>query len=373
MAPPTATGTTGVEDAGQLYEGWAQYSGFKPFHIRAGAWPQPIGLEDQMSTNNQMFLERPGISDVARNLAAGDTRIGAGVFGYQNNWFAALNVTGRTIGVVNTGTVITAGSTPFTTNVGAAQTFGDQIGVVGRAVVSPFHGDDWRVTVGAHGSFVDRPGDTAGPDVNGVFPVNAFGVRLRDTSELRVDGTQLIDTGSIPAHNASSFGGELAGVKGPFFAEGEVESIHVDRADGIRSPSFSGFYVEGSWFLTGESRQYNPSTASFDGPALQHNFSWREGHPGAVELAVRYSDTNLNFDAGPLGSAPSPDTVRGGDLSIWSFGVNWYPNNVFHFMLDVDRVKVDRLSPNATVYNTPVGAQIGQSYTVVAVRTQAAF
>jgi len=104
-------GGSGVEDAGQLYEGWAQYSGFRPFHIRAGAWPQAIGLEDQMSTNNQMFLERPGISDVARNLAAGDTRIGAGVFGYDNYWFVSGDVTGRTIGVVNTGTFITSTTT----------------------------------------------------------------------------------------------------------------------------------------------------------------------------------------------------------------------------------------------------------------------
>ena len=42
-------------------------------------------------------------------------------------------------------------------------------------------------------------------------------------------------------------------------------------------------------------------------------------------------------------------------------------------MLDVDHVHIDRLSPNAAAYATPVGAQIGQSFTAVAVRTQAAF
>ena len=63
-----------MEDAGQLYEAWAQYSGLKPFHFRVGAWPQPIGLEDQVSTNSMLFLERPGIADVARNLAASAKR-----------------------------------------------------------------------------------------------------------------------------------------------------------------------------------------------------------------------------------------------------------------------------------------------------------
>ncbi|HKT54484.1 MAG TPA: porin, partial [Caulobacteraceae bacterium] len=121
-------GGSGVEDAGQLYEGWVQYSGLKPLRVRVGAFSQPIGLEDQGSTNSMMFLERPGISDVARNLGAGDTRIGAGVFGYDNLWFASGDVTGRTIGVVNTGTAITSTTTG---NVGTAQSFGDQLGFVG--------------------------------------------------------------------------------------------------------------------------------------------------------------------------------------------------------------------------------------------------
>jgi phosphate-selective porin OprO/OprP len=363
-------GGSGVEDAGQLYEGWAQYSGLKPFHFRVGAWPQPIGLEDQMSTNAQMFLERPGISDVARNLAAGDTRIGAGAFGYDNYWFVSADATGRTIGAVNTGTFITSTTTG---NVGTAQTYGDQVGLVGRAVFTPFHGSDWRVNLGAHGSYVDRPGDTAGPAANGLIPDTGFGVRLRDTPELRVDGTQFIDTGTIPAHNASTIGGEIAAEKGPLFAEAEYESIHVDRADKIASPTFNGWYLEGSWLLTGESRLYNASTGAFDGPAVTHPFSRSDGGWGAWELAVRYSDADLNFNPGALGSAPATDAIRGGDQKIWSVGLNWYPNQVFHFMLDFDHVEIDRLSPNAAIYSTPVGAQIGQNYNVVAIRSQAAF
>jgi len=366
-------GGSGVENAGQLYEGWAQYSGLKPFHFRVGAWPQPIGLEDQMSTNAQMFLERPGISDVARNLAAGDTRIGAGVFGYDNHWFVSADVTGRTVGVVNTGTVITASAAPFTTNVGTAQTFGDQVGFVGRAVFTPFHGADWRVNLGAHGSYVDRPGNTGGPAATGLIPVSAFGVRLRDTAELRVDGTQFIDTGTIAAHNASTIGGEFAAQKGPLFAEAEYESVHVDRADGVASPTFTGWYLEGSWLITGESRLYNASSAAFDGPAVKHPFSRSDGGWGAWELALRYSDADLNFNPGALGTAPVADAVRGGDQKVWSVGLNWYPNQVFHFMLDFDHVEVGRLSPNAAVYATPVGAQIGQTYNVIAVRSQAAF
>ncbi|HTX49299.1 MAG TPA: porin [Caulobacteraceae bacterium] len=367
-------GGSGVEDAGQLYEGWAQYSGLRPFHFRVGAWPQSIGLEDQMSTNAQLFLERPAIADVARALAAGDTRIGAGGFGYEDRWFVSFDVTGRTIGVVNTGAYITsttAGSS--SADVGTGQTFGDQVGLVGRAVYTPLEGKDWRLNLGVHGSYVDRPGDTAGPGTNGLIPDTGFAVRLRDTPELRVDGAQFIDTGAIPARNADTLGGEAAAEWRSLFVEGEYESIHVDRSDGQASPTFSGWYVEGSWMLTGESRLYNASTGAFDGPAIAHPFSPSGGTWGALELAARYSDADLNFDAGVPGAAPPPAGVRGGDQRIWSVGLNWYPNAVIHVMFDVDRVSIDRLSPSATTFSTPVGAQIGQSFTAVAVRTQAAF
>ncbi|HZZ87899.1 MAG TPA: porin [Caulobacteraceae bacterium] len=365
-------GGSGVENAGQVYEAWAQYSGLKPFRLRAGAWSQPIGLEDQMSTNAQLFLERPGMADVARGLAAGDTRIGAGAFGYDNVWFLSADVTGRTIGAINTGTVITASSVPFSGNLGTPQTYSDQLGFVGRAVATPLHGDDWRLNIGVHGSY-EKPGNTSGPDATGVVAVKAFSVRLRDTAELRVDGTQFIDTGSIPAHDAGTIGGEFAVQKGPLFAEAEYETIFVSRSDGLPSPSFSGWYVEGAWVPTGESRAYNASTAAFDGPPVAHPFSLKNGGWGAWELAARYSDADLNFRAGLPGAAPAADAIRGGDQRVWAIGLNWYPNPVFHFMLDFDHVDISRLSPSGANFLTPEGAQIGQSYNVVALRSQAAF
>jgi phosphate-selective porin OprO/OprP len=229
------------------------------------------------------------------------------------------------------------------------------------------------VNFGLHGSYVAQPANTSGPAANGIIPVSGFAVRLKDTQELRVDGTQLIDTGSIPAHNAGTLGGEMAAQKGPLFAEAEYERVFVDRSDGVASPSFDGWYVEGSWLLTGESRAYNASSAAFDGPAVAHPFSLRDGGWGAWELAVRYSDADLNFHPGAVGSAPAADSIRGGDQRIFSVGLNWYPNQVFHFMVDFDHVRIDRLSPDAVNFNTPVGAQIGQTYDVVAVRSQAAF
>lgn len=383
---------SGVENVGQLYEAWVQYNGLKPFHARVGAFSPSIGLEDQGSTNGMPFLERPGASDTARALAAGDTRTAAQLFGYGDRWFASVAVTGRTIGVVSTGATVNvtvpaqtinvpAGGGPVTipaqtivsSAIGTAQTYGDQLGIVGRLAGTPFRGSDWLIHLGVHGSYVIDPANTAGPATNGTTPLSARTVSLSDTPELRVDGTKFINTGNIQAKHADTVGLEFAAQKKNFFLQSEWEHFDIQRADIASTPSFSGFYIEGSWILTGEARKYNTATAAFDAPPVDHPFNLHGGGLGAWELALRYSDMNLNYHAGAPGSAPAADAIRGGDQSIWSAGLNWYLNPVVRFMFDYQRVTINRLSPNASTYSTTTGAQIGQSYNAFAVRSQVAF
>lgn len=357
-------GGSGVENAGQIYETWVQYNGLKPAHVRIGAFSPSIGLDDQASTNGMPFIERSGPEDTARNLAAGDTRIAAQVFGYGDHWFASGAVTGRTVGVINTGT---ASAT--------APTYGDQLGFVGRVAGTPLSGKDWLVHVGVHGSYVARPANTAGPTgANGNTPVTAQTIAFNDTPELRVDGTKLVDTGKIDAKNANTAGLEFAAQYSNLLLQSEYEYFNINRNDpGLSSPHFSGFYVSGTWVLTGEARKYNTATAAFDAPPVAHPFSLKDGGWGAWELGLRYADLDLNYHAGAAGTAPATDAIRGGDQQILTAGLNWYLNPVVRFVFDFQHVKIDRLSPNAATYVTPTGAQIGQTYNAVALRSQVAF
>jgi len=88
---------------------------------------------------------------------------------------------------------------------------------------------------------------------------------------------------------------------------------------------------------------------------------------------VRYSDTDLNYQAGALGTAPTLLAIRGGDEQNISVGLNWFPNPVVKFMLDYEHVRIIRLSPSAALYQTPTGAPIGQAYDAIAMRSQFAF
>ena len=67
------------------------------------------------------------------------------------------------------------------------------------------------------------------------------------------------------------------------------------------------------------------------------------------------------------------DGVRGGEQRIATLGLDWYLNPAIRFVMEYQNVRIDRLSPNATTFVTPVGAQIGQTYNDFAIRSQIAF
>ncbi|WP_281799270.1 porin, partial [Komagataeibacter rhaeticus] len=64
-----------------------------------------------------------------------------------------------------------------------------------------------------------------------------------------------------------------------------------------------------------------------------------------------------------LGNAAT--ALRGGQQTVWSAGLNWYPNRHFRFMLDFNHFIVSRNSVAADV--------MGREGNSVAGRIQAAF
>ena len=133
--------------------------------------------------------------------------------------------------------------------------------------------------------------------------------------------------------------------------------------------------------ITGESHRYNMATASYQTPRPYVPFSSGGGW-GAWELAMRYSHTDLNSNAGVLGSTSTANSIRGGEQNIVTVGLNWYLNANLRLLLDYSRIKVDRLNPARTVSpipfgdspaTPPFGVQIGQDLNTYALRTQFSF
>jgi phosphate-selective porin OprO/OprP len=362
-------GGSGAEDAGHIQEAWAQYTGFKPWRIRVGAFEPNIGLAAAVSTSQMPLLERPAPAEVARNVAAGDSRSaiqiagnglwGDGDSGIATRWFASGAITGNTVSTVNS------------TGAFAVQPLDEQTGIIGRFAIAPFQSTDWQLHLGVNGQYVTQPNDSGVAN-----NANRYPIQLRDRPELRVDGTRLVDTGGIDAKSASVLGLEAGATVQNFLIETEYFKYNINRritgALPFSDPDFSGWYMQGVWVLTGESRPYNPGEARFDAPKPNYNFNPAAGTWGAFEIAARFSDLDLNYhDCGAgvaipaVATAKCFDAIRGGEQKVTSLGLNWYMNPDIRFMLDYLHVDVNRFNA--------AGVQVGQKYNAVGLRGQFVF
>lgn len=341
-------GGGGAEDTGRIQEFWLQYSGVDHYKVRIGAFAPSLGLADAASTNGAMFPERAAVADIARGLAGGDTRVGVGVTRASERLMASVVLTGATISAFN------SGATSFN-----GATFDEQQGAALRLAGTPLRGDGWLMHAGVNASVITQPAD------RGASAASRYAVQLRERPELRVDGTRLVDTGSIDADGAAAVGFELAFQKKNLVFQGEYFDLSIDRrspAAGVTDPEFSGWYVESGWVLTGETRKYNTGTAAFDAPPVARPFDPAAGAWGAWELAARYAVVDLDANAD---SAVVANRVRGGEQAIWSLGVNWFPNPAVKFMLGVQDVSIERRNAS--------GASLDQDYRAVNLRSQFAF
>jgi phosphate-selective porin OprO/OprP len=355
-------GGSGAEDTGHIQEAWAQYNGLKPFRIRVGAFEPNIGLSAATSTSQMPFLERASSAEIARGVAAGDSRsavqvaangiLGEGDSGLAARWFFSTAATGNTVGTFN--------SAASSFNV---QPFGEQQAWIGRIAFAPFHSTDWQAHFGLNMQYVFHPNDATG-GTNPRYPV-----QLRDRPELRIDGTRLIDTGAIDSRHITVYGGEAGLTVRNFLLEGEYFKYDIERrnttATPLGNPDFDGWYVQGVWVITGEPRPYNPAEARFDAPKMAYNFNPSAGTWGTWELGARYSEVNLNWNDGAFGRATPTGGVRGGEQKIATIGLNWYLNPDIRLMLDYSHVQVDRLNA--------AGADIGQEFNTIALRSQLTF
>jgi len=161
---------------------------------------------------------------------------------------------------------------------------------------------------------------------------NAFknSVRFSETPEMHM-AKRFVDTGAFGAESFNLFNPELAFVYGPFSLQTEYTLADVELENSTDSdPDFSGYYVSGSYFLTGESRKYKTKGGVFDRVKPNRSFEWGKS-PGAIELTARYSQLDL-----------SDEKIRGGRLNDVTLGINWYLNPNTRVMMNYVMADVNR-------------------------------
>jgi len=342
--------SSGNELAGRIQQAYIEYDGLAPWGVRIGAYPPAAGLEDSTASSDTIFLERNSPADIVRNLAGGDGRDAIGLTYATDRLFGSAALTGGK----------TADSSLF---------FDEQQAAVARLSGTVYSDPDSRVLLSATGTDVFRaPDATAGAG-------SVRNITLQDPPELNVDdqSNKLVSTGAINAESVFAWGIEGAAQWRNFFGQAGYFGYGMDQRTANKPElNFNGWYAQATWVVTGESKGYSTSNGAFTPPKPRTPFSFEGGGAGAIELAARYSDLDLNDHAGTLGQPIPANGVRGGEQQIFTFALNWYPVSALKFGLQFQNVHIDRIGtiPAGFGHGTLNNASVGQVFDTVALRSQ---
>jgi phosphate-selective porin OprO/OprP len=132
-----------------------------------------------------------------------------------------------------------------------------------------------------------------------------------------------VDTGKVPGDHAWHSGVEALWNHGGYSVLAEYVRADLSTRDDS-DPTFGGWYVTGSWVLTGEYRPYDRKVG----------YARRippQGRWGAVELIGRVGHVDLD-----------DKSVRGGSMDGWWAGVNWWANNRWKASVGYGNIDLDR-------------------------------
>jgi phosphate-selective porin OprO/OprP len=297
-----------VKGTVNLLDAYVSYGGVKNWVFTIGQQKAPYGLEANTSDSFNTFLER-GMANNAFGAVGAERRVGV----------TAAYVTDKlnaTIGIFGTGEAVQRSTNPTTPDEGYSGN--------ARVTWDPILDTGKVVHLGVSG-----------------FRATNFGgnsLTISDRPNTRVDGGQIVSAaiaGTAPvggpatgAKTATFYGGEAAVVFGPFSAQGEYGRLHIDRFGAAPSVDFDGFYVFGSYFLTGESRVFKNGVVDRQKPFA--DFDPSKGDWGAIELAVRYDQLDLT----DTGLSPLDKKA-----TSWTGALNWYLNGNTKLLFNYIRFK----------------------------------
>lgn len=286
---------------------YVNYQQFDALQIQAGRFKLPFSLDETTSAANLDFVHRSRLAD---QLALGRDR--------------GVMVHGRLFDRV------------ITYEAGIFQHDGDNIRrrnptrvYGGRTIATRVTARPWR----------GYPTVASSLDLGAAFATSEVPTGYSSLEGETAFGWQFYEPDLWVKGPITRTGVELRWRPGPF----SIKSEYVRVASAREGQSVSGtdlspllatgWYVSGTWIVTGESKSVGPS---------RPRRSVLDGGPGAIELAARAEE--LGFRSRATGDAPSSgpraDYVLGNRLRAITAGVNWYPSRWFKVQINVIRESI---------------------------------
>ncbi|WP_413794498.1 MULTISPECIES: OprO/OprP family phosphate-selective porin [unclassified Pseudomonas] len=308
----------GSSDDGYFDEASMAYNGFKPVSIKFGRFDPDFGLEKATSSKWVTAPERNAAYDLidwanghqnglglqASSTFADSFYASAGVFAKDNN-----DTDGDSVKQVN-------GRFVFAPMHDAGNVLHFGLNVASRDVSDTAFDARYRSRLGMRG-VETLGGNDAGP--NGNRPV--------------LGGANNSPAGSYDTDTA--FGLEAAFAMGPASIQGEYISRKTKAdSDAFEDLKGHGFYVQGAYTLTGESRGYK--VGKFDAIKPQNKSI------GAWEVFYRFDSMTVEDDN--ITTASATREVGDAEAKVHNLGVNWYANEAVKISATYVKAKTDKVT-----------------------------
>ena len=270
------SGKTEVKDAYIVYKGWDIAD------VTIGQDKEPFSLDLMTSLKNSSAIEK--------NVAGKAFRIGRNI---GVNLSSDSNDYSWSIGVYEVGEY---GSDP-------ALGGGGKLALTGRGTLSPINDNGEVLHLGA--SFSRRDLDGA------VFEVE---------SNAEIHGApDILDTRNFQADSIDQYGLESAWISNRLALIGEAYVQDVSGVTESDSVSYSGYYLQGSYFLTNDSLRYKKGRLSSVRP---------KADSGAWQLVLRHSYLDAE------------DNEDGMEVTNTLVGINYYFSRSIKLMLNFTRTEL---------------------------------
>lgn len=304
------------------------YRGIKPWWLMVGQFGNSVGLESSTFNSFLGMAERPMMSNAF--AYAPSAPVVALIASHRGK------LTYSRFGV-------------FGKNSGVASEFDEGWGLHGRFLLQPHRERRLSSQIGVSGYWRKPEEEVVGSDHMRSCPEGSIGsgFRFKAFGISAIDGTSLVNTGKFCAVEDYTYVvAEGALSRGPVSLQGEWGVARVNtKSDG--DYEFSGGYVDVGYFLTGESRNYNPYFGQFW--RLKPKNDLGQGGLGAFELRARWQTIDLNDRLGIVGDEVTG--VTGGEASGFTVGLNWYFNAFTRAIFNAGRINVE--------YPTAEGGSLG--------------
>ncbi len=318
------------EGEAEINTGYIKYKGFSFADVLVGRFKVPYGLEALTSSKWTTTIERAATIDLG--FLTRQPTFGLGLMGHTDSLFWGFNI-------IDEDNEDRSGE--------------DEYSIGGR--------------LGGHFSV----GENSFIHLAGSYMTRDFGdeAAQRFRTRLGVHATDRItvnDGESFGVDDAEQYGLEAAGVFGPFSLQAEYMGVSYDEGDEavagsglneagqrISDVDVDGYYVQASYFLTGEQRGYKGEAGKFDKVKPK-------GPRGAWELVAKYEDGEVDADV----------LDDDAEYELLTLGVNWYPTNNVKFMLNYLDADTEGFSSTDGALLDTIGEEDGNA---VSFRAQYAF